>query len=304
MKLPVLKAFGAGLAYLTTHFVEVVKALWLPTLLLMAVFVYVMPPYFAAVIQMSSLEAGSDPQAVFAAMGPAFKWMGLLYLSMAIFYPMMIAGTLRHIVRGESPRLPFYLQYLGDEFRVLMTFVLLMIMLFIVYLAGVLGVLALSAVLILLSKGIGGIISGLVVLALLVAVIWFLLRMSMALPAAIGERKIGLAVSWRITKGNAWRLLFYWLLWGILFLELGCVYVVIAIPDYFSIMGELFAHAGDPAAQQEISQRLLQAEMSMWDRARPGFWIVMAGTYVYMIVYTGLLNISSGVAYRYLAGEK
>ncbi|MEX0646047.1 MAG: hypothetical protein WD076_12100, partial [Parvularculaceae bacterium] len=72
----------------------------------------------------------------------------------------------------------------------------------------------------------------------------------------------------------------------------------------FTLMGELFAKAADPAAQQEVSQRLLQSELNLWDRSRPNFWFIMVGTYVYMIVYTALLNISSGVAYRYLAGDK
>jgi hypothetical protein len=304
MKLPVLKAVGAGLAYLTTHFGAVLKALWLPTLLMVAVFAYVMPPYSQAMIEISSLESSGDPQALFAAMGPALKWMGLLYLAMAILYPMMIAGVLRHIVRGESPKLPFYFQFLGDEVRILFTFILLTIMLMIIYLVGVLGVAALTAALALLLKEIGAMIAGVVILAVLIAAIWFLLRMSMALPAAVGARRIGLAVSWSITKGNSWRLFFYWLIWGIIMAAIGCVYVLVAMPDYFSIMGEFLARAGDPAAQQDISQRLLQAEMGMWDRARPGFWIVMAATYVYMIVYTALLNVSSGVAYRFLAGEK
>jgi hypothetical protein len=304
MKLPVLKAVGAGLAYLTTHFGAVLKALWLPTLLMMAVFAYVMPPYFQAMIEISSFESGSDPQALFAAMGPAMKWMGLLYLSMAILYPMMIAGVLRHIVRGESPKLPFYFQFLGDEVRILFTFILLMIMLLIIYLVGVLGVAALTAALALLLKEIGGMIAGVIILAVLIAAIWFLLRMSMALPAAVGARRIGLAVSWSITKGNSWRLFFYWLIWGLIMAAIGCVYVLIAMPDYFSAMGEMVANANDPSAQQELQRRLLQAESNLWDRSQPGFWIIMAATYVYMIVYTALMNVSSGVAYRYLAGEK
>ena len=45
-----------------------------------------------------------------------------------------------------------------------------------------------------------------------------MLRLSLATPATIGQRTIGLGPSWNAAKGNVWRLLGYWLIWGVIFM--------------------------------------------------------------------------------------
>jgi hypothetical protein len=168
---------------------------------------------------------------------------------------------------------------------------------------GALGILALSAALVAISPQIGGIVAGVLALVGVIAFIWFMLRMSLVFPATIGAKKIGLAESWRITKGNVWRLLFYWILWGIVFIVVGCIVLVVALPQYIALFGEMASSATDPAAIQEIEQRMTQMQIDMWDRAKPGFWLYLAGNYVATILYIAVVYAAGGVAYRYIAGK-
>lgn len=303
MKLPVFKAIAATFAYLATHALTVLKAMWLPALLLQAGLVYLMPGYLDAAMSLSAIQSSTDPAEALTAMGPLYSTVGLLLLVNAAFYPMLISGGLRHIIRGDSPRLPFYLQYGGDEVRVLITFVLFSIMASIIYLVGFLGVTVLVAALMALSPALGGIVAAIAFLALIVAFFWFLLRLSMVFPATIGAKAIGLAKSWVITKNNAWRLLFYWFIWAIVLLCVAVVYLVVVWPEYSSLFGEMVANAQDPAAVREVERRMMQMQRDLWDMTKPGFWPAAIATYVYLIVYVALWNTASGIAYRYLAGD-
>jgi hypothetical protein len=94
----------------------------------------------------------------------------------------------------------------------------------------------LTAIAAMSQQAIGAIIALIAMFAFAIALIWFMLRMSMSLPAAIGERKIGIAVSWRVTAGNVWRLLFYSILWLIVFCLLAAIYIALVTPDFLPLM--------------------------------------------------------------------
>jgi len=303
MKLPVFKAFFAGLALVFGKAGELFKALWLPALLMMGAMAFIMPRYLGAAVDMTAMDSETDPAAVFAAMGPMFKYMGLLYLAMAILYPIMIAGNLKYIIRGQELRLPFYLRFGLDEFRILITVILLFIMIVLATVAGELAIVVLTIVSALGSKAIGGAIMLIAVLVFAIALIWFLLRMSLALPAAIGARKIGISESWRLTKGNAWRLFFYWFFWLVVFVIVAVAYSAVSFSEFFSLLQEMAATAGqDPSAANEFQQRMLEMQRDQWDASKPGFWLYAAGTYLYTLVNAALGNVAGGVAYRYLSG--
>lgn len=305
MKLPVFKAFFAGFALFFTHAGEFLKALWLPALLMAVASYLILPSYLDAAVRMAAAEQSSDPGEAFAALAPAMKYMGLLYLASAVFYPMMIAGNLKFIIRGKTLHLPFYLQYGLDEVRLLFTIILLAVMLFLAYAAGALALAVLTVIAAMSQKAIGGVIVLAAMFAFAVALVWFLLRMSMSLPAAIGARKIGIAVSWRMTAGNVWRLFFYWLMWLAVFCLLASVYLALAAPEFWPLMKQVIALAGhDPDAAREIEMKMTLLQLDLLDDAKPGFWRYAIGTYLYSVVYAALWNISGGVAYRYLSGEQ
>ena len=105
--------------------------------------------------------------------------MGLIYLSAAIAYPMMIAGALKHVVRGEAPRMPFYLSYGLDEIRILLSYIILVIMVSLVAFVGVFAMMALGLAFSALSADIGGIVTALLILAMVLRAFsgsWFACR--------------------------------------------------------------------------------------------------------------------------------
>ncbi len=304
MNFPVFKAFSAGLAYIVAHFFTIIKILWLPILLLMAVQTYLMPSMTEAEIQFGAVEAGGDPAAMFAAMGPMMRTMGLLYLAMAIFYPMMIAGLLRHVIRGEAPRLPFYLWFGADELRIVAAFLLLIIMTIILYIAGGLLVMVVGLILSLVAGAMGGILMGIGMLALVGVLIWFFVRMSIIYAATVGERKVGIAESWNITEGHFWGLFFYWILWVFLMIVVGLVFLALVSPRYLPLIMEMMSSMSDPTAMEQVNARMLEMQGDMWDLSKPGAWVSLILTYLFTLIYIALWVVPAGIAYRYLVGEE
>ncbi len=300
MKFPVFKAFSATLAYLAQHAAALATALWLPALLLMAGTAAIMPQYIDRVISISALGAHPDPAEAAALLGPMFKSVGLLLLMGAVLYPMLIVASLRHLVRGDPLKAPFYLAFGGDELRVLGAYALIIILTMVVYLVFALAFAALAAVLALISPALAGFGALGVGLFGLVAMLWFMARISVTFPAAIATRSIGLAQSWRATKGNAAPLVFFWILIGVIIVVIGIVYAATLMPGLLAVYGDLFAAGADPAAQQDASIRLLQAQRDLYDIKSSAFWPFIIGTFAYTIVMMAVINTASGTAWRYL----
>jgi len=197
MKLPVLKAFGATLAYLVKHAPTLFAAMWLPALLLIAGTAYAMPQYMESMMAFSN----ADPAAGIPSFPPEFfRSMGIMLGASVLFYPMLTVASLRHLVRGDDLKAPFYLGFGGDEIRVIAAYLLFMLMFVAVYVVFILGFLVVTLVVSLLSKEIAGVFAALGAFAGLVALFWFLLRLALIFPATIATRKIGIAESWHATK--------------------------------------------------------------------------------------------------------
>lgn len=306
MKLPVFAAFGASISYIAAHFLTLVRITWLPALLMMAAMAYFMPPMLEA--QMNFALAGgdaTDETAAFVLMAQTLKASCYISLASAILYPMLIAGVLRHVIRGEAPRfLPFYLWFGADEFRVLISYIVLVVMFALAGFAGVLGVMVLGIVAGLASQEAGGLVAAALAAAFIVAFVWFALRMSLIFPATVADRTIGVGRSWQVTRGAAWSLLFYWILWGIVLAFIAGVYAVFGASSLFAMLPEIFAAGGDEAVMAEAQRRMLEAQAGLYDMSKPGFWTYNVATYLYLIVSLSFASVAGGVAYRYLAGEE
>jgi len=308
MKFPVFTAFGASISYVAAHFLTLIRIAWLPGLLMMGTMAYLMPSIMEAQLNVVAMEeAGqTDPSAVFAMLGESFKAMGLIYLAMAVFYPMMIAGVLRHVLRGDVPGLPFYLWFGGDELRVLITYILFIVMAGLAAIAAFLGVFVIGLFASMVSSEAAGLAMAVLMIALVIAVIWFLLRMSMIFPATVDRRSIGIADSWNATAGRVWGILFYWIFWGIIFMVLGGIYTMVVAGEMFSLLAEAFAAgaSGNEAAAQEVEQRILDVQASMYDPENPRFWTYMGVTYLYTVISVAVSMAASGVAWRYVTGTE
>ncbi len=306
MSFPLFKAFFAGVALFLSHLLTIVKILWLPALLMMAAMAYLMPSVSEAQMQMAQLPPDADPSEAFALMGPMWRSTGLMYLAMAVLYPMMTAGLLKHVVRGETPRSPFYFQFGFDELRVLAAFVLIIVMSIILVIVGSLVVGALAMIIGMLlgsaSPALAALLVGVLTLVPAVVAIWFMIRLSVVFAAGIGTRSIGLGQSWTATRGASFSLFFYWLFWMIFLFIVSVPVMLFMMGDYFSLMGEMLMSASDPAAVEELERRLLETTSEMWDRSKPGFWGLIAANYVYVMFNAAVWGVGGGVAWRYLTG--
>lgn len=296
MGFPVFRAFGAGIAYLFTHFLTIIRILWLPALLVMAVQIYVTPAMLDAQLSMISDEAAGQPVDPFAALNSMFKYLGYLYGAMAILYPMMYAGLLKHIVFGKAPRLPFYFQFGFDELRIVGAFVALLVLVLIVYFFAFLLIVLLTALSVIVNDTIGEFIFTASLVALGVVLIWFSLRMSVIYAAAIGDKGIGIESSWNLTAGRVWSLLLFWILWIAVWAIPYLALLLFLMPEIFS----LAAGSAQMSSSQTIETDIFTMQRDIWDLSKPAAWLNMAGSYVFLLVYTAVTIVPIGVAYIYM----
>lgn len=308
MRFPVFKAFGASIAYIFAHFLTIIKILWLPMLALIAVQIFVMPSMMEAQLQLAAVEETADPSEVFALMGPMMKSVGILNLVALIAYPMMIAGLLRHVIRGDAPSLPFYIGFGADELRIILATILLILMTGIIYAGGFLALMAVGLAISAVASAIGGVIILVGAVVLIGALIWFMVRMSLVYAAGVGEKKIGIAETWNLTKGNFWGLFFYWFLWWIILVGVSIAFMAVVMPGYIPLMMEFVAASADVGADssvvEDINRRLLEVQASMWDVSNPGAWLQMGVMYLFTMTSIAMWVVPGGVAYRYLQGSE
>jgi hypothetical protein len=305
MKLPVFKAIGATFGYFATHGLGVVKALWLPTLLFTGAMLFLLPKYFAPVVSLMELGPTPSPQQAAQIMGPAFQWIGLLLLAAFLFQPMAYVGAMRHVLRGQELKAPFYLGFGGDELRVAATFILMIILIGIVYVIGVLGLMALTAALGALGQGAAwaGALAGILGIALFGFILWIALRLSLSLPAAVAEKRIGLPYSWRAGKGNTLRLLLFFFIFVLIMIPAVAVYVNIMMPDYFSSLKKIAEAGTDIAKSHEIQTAMMKKQMEALTPGSDGYLVRAAGVFLYNLFMNALWTIPPAIAYRFISGD-
>jgi len=303
MKLPVFKAVAMTFAFLAANALDLIKIVWAPVALFLVIMIVVMPGYMQAIMGASTSTfdpadpaAGSaEAMAAFSAAAPVFL---LIFFASIAWYLVIFTGVLKLVIHGEKPKLPFYLGFGGDEFRLLGTWVLLFLVFVGVYIGiALLG--AAAAFLAVSSPLLGGIAALIVFVVGMVALCWLMLRMSLATPASIGQRTIGLGPSWNAAKGNVWRLLGYWLIWGVIFIVIEIVMIAVLMPGYFEAMGAVFTAAGSGSTEgvTAATEEMNEAMMSMY-AGTPGSIATMAGGFILGTLALVIMAVAGGVAWR------
>ena len=304
MQLPVSKAFGASLAYMATHALELLKALWLPTAILTAVSIWTLPGYLGPLLEFVAVAENPSPEA-FAILMPAAKWIGIYLLASLVLYPMIYVGAMRHILRGERLRLPFYFQFGGDEVRMLATFVFLTIVLMLVDFAGNLGLETIAAALgAFAPQAVAGLTVAILSLAYFCFYLWIQLRLSLSLPAAVAEKRIGVPISWGVTKGNSLRLLAFYLLFGVIFLAIAAVIVAMNWAAIGAFAVDIQAAKDNPQKMLEIVTGALTGFVDKLKPEHPQFALNAAMFYLYSVIGFIVGTVPAAIAYRYIAGDR
>ena len=161
-------------------------------------------PQFAALMSMN----GSKPDvaammAIFSRLAPAYSVTALIWLA---YNALMYAAANRAVLRpGE--RLTGYLRLGVDELLQLVVMILLGLIFLGVYIGLVIVIGLLSWAVDVAYKPAASAVAVIGFIALLCALIWLAVRLSLASAATFDTRQIGIGASWRMTRGRFWPLL-------------------------------------------------------------------------------------------------
>lgn len=303
MKVPVIKAFGATFAYLAQHAVDLAKALWLPVALLVGLQLYAMAPFFGAISSLIALGENPDPAEAAPLLGELGKWGLVLTAGSAVAYPMMTVASLRHVVRGDELRAPFYLRYGGDELRVLAAYILLSAMIVLISIVGGLAASVAAMVFALVSPQARALANSLGELVLNVVLTWFRLRLCVLYPASVATGTIGFGVAWSVTKGCAWSLLFFWILIGLVLLPVAALMAPFA-GDLIGMIMKLSEVGADKDAAREAAIPILQELSRLFGRENPAYAAFAFVLFIVTMATTAVTNVAAGIAWRYLTDRQ
>lgn len=298
MRFSVSKAFAATFAYLSQHWLLLLKAMWLPGLIVAGLQLYAAPTLLAAMAEFALMGPNPDPETATAAFSRLGGALIFYFIAGFIFFPMLTVACLRHIVRGDDLRLPFYFNYGADETRIMGANFLFNLMIIVIALIAeiVVGVLVTAAsfggpAAAGAAKSIGAVLSQ-------GATGWFQVRMSTLFPAVMATRTMGLGVAWDVTRRDWLALVFYWILIGIVILPI--IFLCLA-PTAAPFAADVAALREDDATGVAA---LLQKISAALTPGAPGFWTAAAGIVVLTLAVNAIVNIASAVAWRYLAAGR
>lgn len=161
---------------------------------------------FGEFIHMAEANQEPDPEKMMALMMPMQAMQPILWLTGLITRVMLTAAIFRAVLDPKDSSWAYLRVGMGEVMVAIVAIVLGIVVGFGVCIAAAL-VFAVSAAVWQASHAAAvgtGIILG---LGLLLATIWVLLRLSLAVPMSFAEKNFRLFESWRVTKGNSLRLL-------------------------------------------------------------------------------------------------
>lgn len=208
------------------------------------------------------LEAGGEPTEaeMMAFMSAYFSFLGLIVPISLILGSIVLAAVNRAILRPEE-RAFGYLRLGMDEVRVLVVQLALTVILglgFGLLAAVVFGTLGAAMG---MANDSTGPILGLVMFVAMIAfvglVIWVAVRLSLAVPITVAERRIAIFDSWGMTRGHFWSLLGMALLALVLCLVVQILLSIVLMPIlYFAAGGFENLTALETMAPMEIARAM------------------------------------------------
>jgi hypothetical protein len=133
-----------------------------------------------------------------------------------------------------------------------------------------------------------------------IVTIWFQLRLCVLYPASIAKRRIGFDVAWRTTKGQALRLLFYWILTGLVLAPFALVVFALIGGDLLPLFTKIIEAGDDQAAAQAAVIPLLDELKRIFSPDNPSIASLAAALFVTTMASTAIANVAAGTAWRYL----
>jgi len=282
---------------------DVIRILWLPYLLVTAAagwLIYNVVPFAVAMLGMNFGEQ-PDPQQIFAVMQPIFAPCAVFLLVALIFVPMQYAGLLRFLLKGERPGGIFYLRFGKDEWNVLLTYIVfLLISLGIGIFFGAIETAAKFGI----PGEAGTFVLPLIELVTRLVSLWVDIKLSLAFAAAIGISAIGIGRSWSLVKGNWWNLFGFYILLGIIYIILLCAMLAPFAHHIMGLFQDLAGAGEDPDAIKEVARQHLM-DLQFWlQHPGPIGYVITAFHLAISFLLTAVGISAAGVAYRLIAGAE
>lgn len=268
------------------------------TVLLTAALVQVMGPEMSTMMQQGR-EPTTDPAEAMALLQTLGKLYAVLLPLGLVFSAVLLCAVYRAVLRPQEKGLG-YLKFGGDELRMMLLFVILFLLFLVFYvvilIAGSVVGVAVGAA----AAAAGGqpsAIAGIFVVVssalMLAALIYFLVRLSLAGPATFARRKLTLGAAWRMTKGRFWSLFGAYLLAVVLALVVMLLVYAIGAGVALAVGGGMEGLTG--MFMPDFSS--LQAYFS------PGrIALTLVGSVVSGLI-AAIMYAPAAVAYRELSGE-
>jgi hypothetical protein len=291
------KAFAATFAYLSQHWLALLKAMWLPALFVAGLQLYAAPAFFTAFAELALLGPNPEPEKAAAAMsglGGSIIWF---IVAGFIFFPMLTVASLKHIMRGEEQRLPFYVAYGADETRVMAANFLFNLMIVVIALIGEIVVGVFVAITSLLGPAAGAAVKSIASLALNLVTAWFQARLSPLFPAVMATKTLGFGEVWNATRRDWLSVIVFWILIGLIIVPAA---VILTAPATLSAGVDFSAIQSDDAA----AAAMLRKYAAALSPSAPQFWVSAAGFYLMTMIVTAVVNTASAVVWRYLGTDR
>jgi hypothetical protein len=263
-------AIGAGLRVIGRHplAVPVWAAVYIVFVALpaIAIVIHVLPDAIASIheaAQRAGPGARPDPTRLMALRSQTFGWQPVIWLLQVITHTVVMGAVFRAVLEPQNSRWAF-LRLSRQELWLGLTYLVIMVMGFIMALALAIPLAIASAVVAGVAQHGGGgspvaaaLLITLIGLAGAGAIVWALLRLSLALPMSFAQGKFPLYESWDLARGQAFKmvLVFLVLAIGVVLFEFVVVAVagVTLIPHLKS--AALSGDTGVEAAIRVIRQR-------------------------------------------------
>jgi hypothetical protein len=301
MKLPVFKAIGATFAFVVQNWLDIVKIVWVPLVLMFGAYWLVMPGYVSAG---SAMQSYTPDQPEFGAAASNFAVQALIFTGVVMLFSLILAaGLLKLVIRGERPSAPFWLGFGADELRLLGTTLAVMLVNIGIVLA-IAVLVFLANMLSSLGPGPGGFIMFIAIIIGVIAAVWANLKFSVASAATIDRKKIAVVDSFLTTDENVGNLLGYWLLFIAMALVLQLVTgPLLTPPGYVDAIREAMT-SGSMRDQQAAVKRANELMLDMYRFKDIGGTIRFVASTLLTGVTLTVTAIAGGVAWRYLTGAE
>ena len=238
-----------------------------------------------------SLEgAQPSPQEMEALGGTYLNFMGLMLPLAIVLGAVLNAAVARAVLRPQDKAFG-YMRLGGDELRVLAVTVLLAIVfaavtMVLFTIVGVLGGLAAQA-----NQGVGILVGVLTGLCAVAVIVWLAVRLSLAIPVTLAEKRISPFASFAMTKGHSLSLLGMAVIAVIMSLLVSILGTIIALPITMATGG-----------LQQLAEMDGQTTAQILQAAGPGLLAYGAVQSIFSALQVAVIYAPFSAAYRDLKG--